>query len=194
MDEECRYAAHLPAFVSNSFHRHPNSTPPDRLRRPSIDSSSARSPAPLLPRLPSIFGRSVARILVECRWAFAIPSSPIQSIQSRPCSSKKPSRSINSPARVVDDLADDTTDVTVLLSKVEVAETSGVLVVVGVGLEDTTRLPLGTNDTLIGVSNCASTSSFLGYVHPFSAELVSAVRCAMIVHLYSRLFWYLTVE
>lgn len=78
-----------------------------------------------------------------------------------------------SPAGVVDDLADDTTDVTVLLSKVEVAETSGVLVVVGVGLEDTTRLPLGTDNTLIGVSNCALTSSNLGYVHPFSAEVVS---------------------
>lgn len=78
-----------------------------------------------------------------------------------------------SPAGVVDDLADDTTDVTVLLSKVEVAETSGVLVVVGVGLEDTTRLPLGTDNTLFGVSNCALTSSNLGYVHPFSAEVVS---------------------
>lgn len=73
----------------------------------------------------------------------------------------------------MDDLADDTTDVTVLLSKVEVAETSGVLVVVGVGLEDTTRLPLGTDNTLIGVSNCALTTSNLGYVHPFSAEVVS---------------------
>lgn len=72
----------------------------------------------------------------------------------------------------MDDLADDTTDVTVLLSKVEVAETSGVLVVVGVGLEDTTRLPLGTDNTLFGVSNCAWTTSNLGYVHPFSAELV----------------------
>jgi hypothetical protein len=52
----------------------------------------------------------------------------------------------------VDDLANDTTDVTVLLSKVEVPETSGVLVVVRVGLEDPTRLPLGKNDTLSGVS------------------------------------------
>lgn len=48
----------------------------------------------------------------------------------------------------MDDLADDTTDVAVLLSEVEVPETSRVLVVVGVGLEDPTRLPLGTNDTL----------------------------------------------
>jgi hypothetical protein len=51
-------------------------------------------------------------------------------------------------ASVVDDLANDTTDVTVLLGKVEVAVTRGVLVVVGVGLEDATRLPLGTNNTL----------------------------------------------
>ena len=56
-------------------------------------------------------------------------------------------------ASVVDDLANDTTDVPVLLGEVEVAVASGVLVVVRVGLEDPTRLPLGTNDTLILVSN-----------------------------------------
>jgi hypothetical protein len=48
----------------------------------------------------------------------------------------------------VDNVLDDTTDVTVLLGKVNVAETSGVLVVVGVGLEDTPRLPLGSDNAL----------------------------------------------
>lgn len=77
--------------------------------------------------------------------------------------------SLYSPASVVDDLADNTTDVTVLLGKVEVTETRGVLVVVGVGLEDTTRLPLGTNDTL-HVSSSALCALSLD-VHPSSATV-----------------------
>ena len=48
----------------------------------------------------------------------------------------------------MDDVLDDTTDVAVLLGKVNVPQARGGLVVVGVGLEDTTRLPLSTNDTL----------------------------------------------
>lgn len=59
-----------------------------------------------------------------------------------------------SPASVVDDLPHNATNVTVLLSKVEVPKTSGVLVVVRVGLEDPTRLPLGTNNTLKSVCFC----------------------------------------
>lgn len=86
----------------------------------------------------------------------------------------------DSPTSVVDDLANNTTDVTVLLGKVEVTETGGVLVVVGVGLEDTTRLPLGTNDTLSLASPSLSPSR---NVHPLS--VVSSVPNTS----YARLFW-----
>ena len=48
----------------------------------------------------------------------------------------------------MDNVLDNTTDVPVLLGKVNVAETSGVLVVVGVGLEDPPRLPLGSDNAL----------------------------------------------
>lgn len=49
---------------------------------------------------------------------------------------------------VVDDVLYDTTDVTVSLGKVERTETSWVLSVVGVGLEDTTGLSLVADDSL----------------------------------------------
>lgn len=48
---------------------------------------------------------------------------------------------------VVDDLLDDTSDVSISLSEVVVSELGWVLVQVGVGLEDTTRLSLRTNNT-----------------------------------------------
>lgn len=83
-----------------------------------------------------------------------LPRLPLTNLQPPPT---LPPPNLYSPASVVDDLAHNTTDVTVLLGKVEVTETSGVLVVVGVGLEDTTRLPLGTNDTLnVSLSSSAT--------------------------------------
>jgi len=81
----------------------------------------------------------------------ALPSHPASHLHRRSVDPFRPKFRPpvhHSPASVVDDLPHDTTDVAVLLSKVEVAETSRVLVVVRVGLEDPTRLPLGTNDTL----------------------------------------------
>lgn len=53
----------------------------------------------------------------------------------------------HSPSSVVDDLLDNTTNVTVSLGEVVVTETSWVLVQVRVGLEDTTVLPLRANNT-----------------------------------------------
>jgi hypothetical protein len=50
------------------------------------------------------------------------------------------------PARVVDYLFHNTTDVAIALSKVERAEASRVLVQAGVGLEDGVRTPLRTNN------------------------------------------------
>jgi hypothetical protein len=48
----------------------------------------------------------------------------------------------------VDDLPDDTPDVTVLLGKVQVPKLGGVLVEVGVSSEDSTGFPLGTDNSL----------------------------------------------
>lgn len=84
----------------------------------------------------------------------------------------------HSPASVVDDLADNTTDVTVLLGKVEVAVTRGVLVVVRVGLEDPTRLPLGTNDTLqVSKRKLVVAESSRTYTHCLRA--LSAMRTGL---------------
>lgn len=47
----------------------------------------------------------------------------------------------------MDDVLDNTPDVAVLLSKVEVPQPSGVLVVMGVGLEDTPGLSLRADDS-----------------------------------------------
>lgn len=51
------------------------------------------------------------------------------------------------PTSVVDDLLDDTSDVTVALGVVVNAELGGGLVVLGVSGEDTTALTLSSNDT-----------------------------------------------
>lgn len=51
---------------------------------------------------------------------------------------------------VVDDVLDDTSDVTVSLGEVESPQSSRVLPVVGVGLEDTTALSLVSDDSLLG--------------------------------------------
>lgn len=48
----------------------------------------------------------------------------------------------------MDDILHDTSDVPILLRKVEISETSRTLVVVGVGLEDPAGLSLGTDDSL----------------------------------------------
>lgn len=48
----------------------------------------------------------------------------------------------------MDDVLDDTSDVTVSLGEVKSSQTGGLLSVVGVGLEDTTRLPLVSDDSL----------------------------------------------
>jgi hypothetical protein len=52
------------------------------------------------------------------------------------------------PSSVVDDVLDNTTDVTVLLGKVESTETGGGLAVGSVRLEDPSGLPLVADDTL----------------------------------------------
>lgn len=48
----------------------------------------------------------------------------------------------------MNDLPDNTPDVTVLLGEVQVPQLGRSLVVVGVGLEDTPGLPLGSDDSL----------------------------------------------
>lgn len=48
----------------------------------------------------------------------------------------------------MDDLPNDTPDVTVLLCEIQVPKLGGVLVEIGVGSENTTRLPLGSDDSL----------------------------------------------
>jgi hypothetical protein len=54
------------------------------------------------------------------------------------------------PSRVVDDLPNNTPDVTVLLGEIQVPKLGGVLVEVGVGSEDSTRFPLGSDNSLLG--------------------------------------------
>lgn len=49
----------------------------------------------------------------------------------------------------MDDLPNDTPDVTVLLGEVQVPKLGGVLVEVGVGSEDSTRFPLGSDNSLL---------------------------------------------
>lgn len=51
------------------------------------------------------------------------------------------------PAGVVDDLLDDTSDVAISLSEIVVAKTSGVLVEVSMGLENSSGLSLRADDT-----------------------------------------------
>lgn len=95
----------------------------------------------------------------------------------------------HSPASVVDNLTNNATDVTVLLRKVEVAETSRVLVVVGVRLEDATRLPLGTNNALPDQQNPTATDD----AKP--TPIVCAVSNVPVVYLFVRTtFLDLTVE
>jgi hypothetical protein len=48
----------------------------------------------------------------------------------------------------VNDLPNDTPDVTVLLCEIQVPELGWVLVEIGVGSEDSTRLSLGSDDSL----------------------------------------------
>jgi hypothetical protein len=66
----------------------------------------------------------------------------------------------------VDDVLDNTTDVTVLLGEVEGTEPGRVLAVVGVGLEDPTRLSLVTNNAL-NPSSIPLSLSFACDLHPF---------------------------
>lgn len=77
------------------------------------------------------------------------------------------------PTRVVDDVLDNTTDVTVLLSEVQSTKPGRVLAVAGVGLEDTTRLSLvednalqrGSIPSLLSIQPCD--------VHPFLLMLAT---------------------
>ena len=54
----------------------------------------------------------------------------------------------HAPSRIVDDLPNNTPDVTVLLSEVQVPQLGRVLVEIGVGSEDTPGLSLGSDDSL----------------------------------------------
>lgn len=71
---------------------------------------------------------------------------------TRPSAKHAPSgglgRNHDSPAGVVDNVLDNTPDVAVLLGKVVGPQLGRGLVVVGVSPENTTRLPLGTDDSL----------------------------------------------
>lgn len=66
----------------------------------------------------------------------------------------------------MDDVLDNTTDVTVLLGEVEGTKPGRVLAVVGVGLEDPTRLSLVTNNALDPLSIPLSLY-FAHDLHPF---------------------------
>jgi hypothetical protein len=59
----------------------------------------------------------------------------------------RPNRN-NAPSGIVDDLPNNTPNVTVLLGEVQVPQLGRVLVEVGVGSEDTPGLSLGSDDSL----------------------------------------------
>lgn len=73
---------------------------------------------------------------------YARPETP-PTIPTQDCEKDR-----NAPSRVVDDVLDNTTDVTVLLGEVESTESRGGLVQVRVRLEDTSGLSLVLDDTL----------------------------------------------
>ena len=66
----------------------------------------------------------------------------------------------------MDDLPNDTPDVTVLLGEIQVPKLGGVLVEIGVGSEDSTRFPLGSDNSLFGSVDCTMyTMGYVTYTH-----------------------------
>ena len=117
------------------------------------EGSSTRSSALVPVRRCSL--QHVLRFISIFRGGSSLTLSPSFDIRSYlhttpfpcPCC-KLPKANNNPPSRIVDDLPNDTPDVTVLLCEIQVPELGGVLVEIGVGSENTTRLPLGSDDSL----------------------------------------------
>ena len=85
----------------------------------------------------------------------------------------------------MDDLPNNTPDVTVLLGEIQVPKLGWVLVEIGVGSEDSTRFPLGSDNSLYDQSLCCCVLYMAIDLHPFlrynlmvQTDQINLTRCS----------------
>ena len=123
--------------------------PPSQLCSPKL-SSTAQTPMTRASPPPTIHHSPLERrkrpLLFDQKFSRPLPSPISQGPLDKIVSKKQANP--NSPSGIVDNVLDNTPDVTVLLRKVDVPQPGRRLVVVGVGLEDPSRLSLRSDDSL----------------------------------------------